>query len=86
MPQTPIAALIRPRVSGSSRSLTPAYRSLIWRGGTLFGIKDQPPKQQPMLVRLESLDDLSKEIVLVDPNTLDPTGGTAIDEVKKATN
>ena len=71
-------AILR-RVEELSRSLTPAYRSLSWRGGALFAIKDQPPKQQPMLVRLGSLDDLTQETVLVDPNTLDPTGGTAID-------
>ena len=47
--------------------------------GSWFAIKDQPPKQQPMLVRLGSPDDLSGEKVLLDPNQLDPSGSTTID-------
>ena len=50
------------------------------RGGDLwFALKTQPPLQQPFLVALEDLDDVGSERVLVDPNTLDASGATAID-------
>ena len=50
-----------------------------FRGGRYFAIKSQPPKQQPMLIVLDSLDDLASERVVVDPNAIDPTGGTSMD-------
>ena len=55
------------------------YDALQIRPGCLFAIKKQPPLQQPLLVTLTSVDDLSSERVLFDPNQLDPSGGTAID-------
>ncbi|HEX4665398.1 MAG TPA: prolyl oligopeptidase family serine peptidase [Chthoniobacterales bacterium] len=58
---------------------SPSYSSIRPRPGVLFAIKFQPPKQQPMLVRLASADDLKSEKVLVDPNQIDPKGTTAID-------
>ncbi|HTM57214.1 MAG TPA: prolyl oligopeptidase family serine peptidase [Candidatus Udaeobacter sp.] len=67
------------RVEALSRSITPRYSDLVSRGGALFALKDQPPKNQPMLVRLSSPEDLGGERVLVDPNTLDPSGSTTID-------
>jgi prolyl oligopeptidase len=48
-------------------------------GGTLFAIKNQPPKEQPLLVTLASADDLASERVALDPNQLDPSGATTID-------
>jgi prolyl oligopeptidase len=48
-------------------------------GGRLFAIKNQPPKEQPLLVTLTSADDLASEQVVLDPNQLDPTGATTID-------
>lgn len=58
---------------------SPEYSSLQVRPGCLFAIKKQPPLQQPLLVRLASADDLASEKVVLDPNQLDPSGGTAID-------
>jgi prolyl oligopeptidase len=58
---------------------SPSYFSIVARGNVLFALKFQPPKQQPMLVRLASAQDLSSEKVLVDPNQLDSKGTTAID-------
>ena len=58
---------------------SPGYYSLQVRPGRIFAIKKQPPLQQPLLVTLTSVDDLSTERVLLDPNQLDPSGGTAID-------
>jgi prolyl oligopeptidase len=47
--------------------------------GTLFAMKSDPTKQHPVLVALGSLDDPSSERVIVDPDRIDPTHGTAID-------
>jgi prolyl oligopeptidase len=47
--------------------------------GTLFLMKDAPPKQQPYLITLASAEDPSSERVILDPNVLDPSGGTTID-------
>jgi prolyl oligopeptidase len=58
---------------------SPDYFSIQSRTGRLFAIKKQPPLQQPLLITLTSVDDLSTERVILDPNQLDPSGGTAID-------
>ena len=58
---------------------SPEYYSLRILAGRVFAIKKQPLLQQPLLVMLTSMDDLSTEQVLLDPNQIDPTGGTAID-------
>ncbi len=58
---------------------SPDYMQLQTLPGRIFAIKRQPPLQQPLLVILTSVDDLSTERVLLDPNLLDPSGGTAID-------
>ena len=55
------------------------YYSLQVRPGCIFAMKKQPPLQQPLLVTLASPDDLASENILLDPNQLDPSGGTAID-------
>jgi prolyl oligopeptidase len=44
-----------------------------------FAMKVQPPKNQPFLIILKSLDDLGSERVILDPNQLNPKGTTAID-------
>jgi prolyl oligopeptidase len=55
------------------------YTDLESRGGMLFALKFEPPKQQPMLVTLDENADPHSERVVVDPNRIDPTGGTEID-------
>src|SRR5262249_35930226 len=77
--QLPSRTAIRDRVAELSRSIAPDYAALEYRGGTLFALKDQPPKNQPMLVALTSVDDLARERVLVDPNAIDATGSVTID-------
>src|SRR6266851_8679734 len=49
--------------AGSAR-----YFNLQFRGGTLFAMKFQPPKQQAMLVAMQSADDPGSEKVVFDPN------------------
>jgi prolyl oligopeptidase len=58
---------------------SPNYFSLVSRPGILFALKFQPPKQQPLLVTLASVDDLKSEKVVLDPNVLEAKGTTAID-------
>jgi len=67
------------RVRDLEASPSPEYFGLVQRGGLLFALKNEPPKQQPFLVTLESADAPQSERVLVDPNALDPKGSTAID-------
>ena len=55
------------------------YFDLDYRGGKLFALKRQPPKQQPLLVTLKTADDVTSEHVVLDPNTLDAAGTTSID-------
>jgi prolyl oligopeptidase len=47
-------------------------------GNKLFAIEDKPPKQQPFLVLLNGPTPKDEKVIL-DPNVLDPTGGTTID-------
>jgi len=67
------------RVSALRHSDSPDYYKGMFAGNRYFFLKDQPPKQQPYVVFLTSVDDPSTERPVVDPNAIDPTGGTAID-------
>ena len=58
---------------------SPEYYRFQYRKGLVFAIKRQPPKDQPLLVKVESPYDLSTEQVILDPNQLDETGKTSID-------
>jgi prolyl oligopeptidase len=58
---------------------SPRYSALQTRPGALFALKRQPPLEQPLLVLLNSADEPDSERAIVDPNRLDPTGGTEID-------
>jgi prolyl oligopeptidase len=67
------------RVVQLTHSDSPEYHGLVWRGGTFFAMKEQPPKEQPFLVRLPALAETKSERVVVDPNAIDPEGDTTID-------
>src|SRR5438477_1638487 len=58
---------------------SPSYFPLVSRPEIVFAMKFQPPKQQPLLVTLASVDDLKSEKVVLDPNVLDANGATTID-------
>ncbi|HET9450643.1 MAG TPA: prolyl oligopeptidase family serine peptidase, partial [Aggregicoccus sp.] len=75
----PGRAAIRKRVTQLLSWESPAYYALEERAGLLFAMKQQPPRQQPLLVLLRSADDVKGERVLLDPGILDPTGHTTID-------
>jgi prolyl oligopeptidase len=61
----------------SARATT--FDSAQFRGGTLFVMHTHPNVQQPYLVAMRSPDDATSERVVVDPNTIDASGQTAID-------
>jgi prolyl oligopeptidase len=75
----PDRATIEKELADWFAKTSPSYSGLMSRPGTLFAMKFQPPKQQPMLVTLASADDLKSEKMVLDPNALDAKGTTAID-------
>ena len=70
---------LRERVDALLRSDRTSYLALHAGGDVFLALKEQTPKQQPFLVTLTDLDDLSTERVLVDPNDIDASGETTID-------
>jgi prolyl oligopeptidase len=70
-----IAARLKQLYSGEGRS----FFALRERGGTLFAMESAPPKSQPMVVTLLSLDDPDSARAVVDPSEIDSAGSTAID-------
>ncbi|PYQ53889.1 MAG: hypothetical protein DMF59_00635, partial [Acidobacteria bacterium] len=75
----PQRAAIEKRLHELYVNRPPSYGQLIFRGGQLFAIKFQPPKEQPFIVTLASINDKSSERVLLDPVAVNPDGKTAID-------
>src|SRR6185369_11503722 len=75
----PGADVLRERMKQLMAGGSPGWYDLAWAGGRLFALKKQPPLQQPRLVAMRSPQDPSSEVVLVDPNAMDPHGGTSID-------
>jgi prolyl oligopeptidase len=56
-----------------------SYYAIRFRRDVFFAMKTQPPKNQPFLITLKSLDDPASEHVILDPNQLNSKGTTAID-------
>ncbi len=67
------------RVTEVLRAEPVRYDALRQAGSAYFALKRQPPQQQPFLVVLSDLDDLSDERVLVDPGEIGASGSTTID-------
>ncbi len=75
----PGVAAISARVKEIVEAASVSYHSLVWRPGRLFALKQQPPLNQPLLVVMSSADAPATEKVILDLNTLDPSGGTSMD-------
>jgi prolyl oligopeptidase len=71
----PIRRRVQDLVGGSS----PDYVALRFKKGVFFALKSQPPKNQPFLVTLKSVEEPLGEHVVLDPNKLDAKGTTTID-------
>ena len=68
---------IEKRVSDLQHAISSVYYDLAWSPKGVFSRKSQPPLQQDLLVWMPSVDRPDQERIIVDPNALDPTGGTA---------
>lgn len=75
----PARDILAGRFTALQGGASPRFYNLEVEKGVLFAMKNQPPKQQPFLVTLASVQDPTGAKVLVDPNALDPRGITAID-------
>lgn len=75
----PCRALLAKRLEELNLGASPDYYSIKYCGGRLFALKLQPPRNQPLLITLDSPDDLSSARTLVDLHQLDPNDATAID-------
>jgi prolyl oligopeptidase len=74
----PFRDAVRRRVAEVLTAEPVRYDAPRHAGSAYFALKRQPPKQQPFLVVLSGLDDLSDERVLVDPGEIDDSGLTTI--------
>lgn len=75
----PFREEVRARCEAILRAESTTYSHPARGGTTLFALKLQPPRQQPYLVALPSLDDVQGERCVVDPSALDASGATTID-------
>jgi prolyl oligopeptidase len=75
----PHRAAIGKRVKELNSAASPDYFALRYRGGKLFALKFQPPKDQPFLITLASADEPDSAHVVLDPTRLNPKGTTTID-------
>jgi prolyl oligopeptidase len=75
----PGAEALRRRVREIRTIEVPRLGGLKTSGGRLFALRFRPPQQQPVLVVLPSADRTDEARVLVDPNRVDPSGGTSMD-------
>ncbi|HEY2070178.1 MAG TPA: hypothetical protein VGG48_11540 [Rhizomicrobium sp.] len=75
----PIRAAIKDKLTALIKAASPSYFELTARGSRVFSLYTDPKFQQPMLVTLDANADPASRKALVDPNTLDTKGLTAID-------
>ena len=75
----PRRAAIEKRLRELYTNRPASYFGLWLQGGRLFALKTQPPKEQPFLVTLDSINDRKSERVLLDPVSLSADGKTSID-------
>jgi len=71
----PIYDQLLRQISATSSS----YHALRAVGGQIFALYEEPPKQQAMIAVLTNAADPSQARVIVDPNTINSKGTTAID-------
>ncbi|HEY7314241.1 MAG TPA: prolyl oligopeptidase family serine peptidase [Gemmataceae bacterium] len=75
----PDLAALRKRLTELNSATSADYLALTHRGGKLFALKMQPPKNQPFLITLASADESKSEQIVLDPNKINAKGTTAID-------
>jgi prolyl oligopeptidase len=75
----PCYGAVRRRTAEVLMTAPVRYETLRQAGPAYLALKRQPSKQQPFLVALTDLDDLSDERILVDPGEIDGSGPATID-------
>jgi prolyl oligopeptidase len=75
----PSRPALRRRVEQFITQSSPRHYGLTGVGSTLFAIYFDPARQQPMLQVMGADVDPAGARTILDPNVLDPSGGTAID-------
>jgi prolyl oligopeptidase len=70
---------LRERLTRILAAKTTGHGGLAARGGAVFALRRQPPRQQSFLVVLPAPDRPADARVLLDPNELDKKGATTID-------
>lgn len=75
----PAVPALRERITALRTGQSADHFALVRRGSALFALKVAPPKEQPMLITLTSVDDPASAKIVLDPNQLDATGKTTID-------
>jgi prolyl oligopeptidase len=75
----PYRQAIYDRLYRQISATSPSYYALRAAGGKVFALYNRPPKNQPMIAVLPSNADPAQARVVVDPNTLNPKGTTAVD-------
>jgi len=75
----PIRGVLHERLTTLTAGASPAYSRVYPVGGKVFALYNQPPKQQPMIALLGNDADPAQARIIVDPNTMNPEGTTAID-------
>lgn len=75
----PVRAAIRARITELLTGTSISYGGLVRRRGTLFALKYDPAKQQPLLVTLSGPDAPGSERVILDPSRLDPDSRISMD-------
>lgn len=74
-----VAEQLRPEAEAILSAPVVTYSNVTRAGIYFFASRKQPPKPQPLVVRLESLDDTESAKVVIDPSTLDDEGSTHVD-------
>ncbi len=75
----PVRAALRQRLQALIGSTTNGYAMLVERGGVVFALKTAAPPQRQVLVAMKSVDDVSGEHVVFDPNEAFSDGSVAIE-------
>ena len=75
----PARTIVAERANALFTSTSNVHYGLIETGGKLFALKQQPPKQQPLLVVMDSADQPTGERVVLDPNLMAAKGTLTID-------
>lgn len=75
----PGRAAVEARLRALYTTRPASYFALVERGGRIFALKSQPPKEQLLLVTLPSMDDRASERVILDPVKIAADASVSID-------